>query len=199
MMQGWNMDGATMTPIAIAFAALHIGSFIGSCTRNRCKSDTHTQNAVHRFFRRVEIERIRSTILLRFTAENRWVTTATPVNMEGVNANKSVLRSRSVACCLRGCRAGVVAVDEPGIHGRRSAAAVHARRLPPLLLGNSGPRTRHRVHAQAASQSEPGMPRRVRQARAIGIGGEVALATARRRRAARSSAWRRRSAHPQFR
>src|SRR5689334_20738905 len=136
-----------------------------------------------RFFRRVEIGKIRSTILLRFTAKNRWITTATPVNMEGVNAKQFGLRSRSVVCCLRGCRGGVVAVDEPGLYGRRSAAAVHARRLPSLLLGDSGPRTRHRVHAQAARQSEPGMPRRVRQARAIGVCSEVAL-TARRRRAA---------------
>ncbi len=125
------------------------------------------------FFRRVEIGKIRSTILSRFTAENRWITTATPVNMEGDDANQ--FASRSVACCLCGRGGGAVAVDEPGIYRGRSGAAVHARCDAPLFGGNPGPRPHHRVHAQTARQFEPGVPQRVRQARTIGVGREVTL------------------------
>src|SRR5882724_6693468 len=83
---------------------------------------THAKSGVQSS-RRVEIKQIRSTILSRFTAANRW-TTAMPVNMEGDDANQFALRSGIVAECVRHGECGILAGDEPGIQRGRGAAAL---------------------------------------------------------------------------
>jgi hypothetical protein len=127
----------------------------------------------------VESERIKITITHRFQGgeppgrrpQRRSI-------WRGDDASRD-LRSGVVAggwdCGIR----GVVAVDQPGIHAGRSAAALHARCAAAVFVGDTRCRSDHRLHAPAARQSERRMPQRVRQARPIRIGREVARDAAR--------------------
>ena len=64
----------------------------------------------------------------------------------------------------------VVGIKRSGVHRGGSTTALHGRRLQALLLGNSEPRTHHRLHAPEARAAQRRMPQRVRQAGAIGVG-----------------------------